>query len=98
MFVEVLEVDFSRVAHAVQTAMPAGAPLRLDEVFIDALPAGGFAPPLGAWPQDRIDTAAPWRGMSGDTGSGLSGFAGFDVLSALPQLESIAGIAAIAPI
>lgn len=98
MVVEVLEADFSRVAHAVQAVTPAGTPLRLDELFIDALPDGGFASPLGAWTQDQIDAAAPWRGASGGVQPGLSGYGGFDVLAALPPLESIAGIAAIAPI
>ena len=98
MFVEVLEADFSRVAHAVQAVTPAGSPLRLDELFIDALPCGGFAPPLGTATQHGIDSAAAWRGVSGGVAPVLSGFGGFDVLAALPPLESVAGISAIAPI
>lgn len=97
MFVEVLEADFSRMAHAVQTVTPAGMPLRLDELFIDALPDGGFAPPVGTWSQDGIDPV--WNPARPEMGRVLPGYGGgFDALAALPPIEQIAGIAGISPI
>jgi hypothetical protein len=93
MFVDVLEADFYQLARAVQTVMPAGVPLRLDELFIDALPDGGFGPPVGVWSQDRIDTS--WdRGFRG-ADRALPGYGGFDALAALTPIEQIAGIAPI---
>ena len=96
MFVDVLEADFSQMGRAVQTVMPAGVPLRLDELFIDALPGGGFAPPVGVWSQDRIDTS--WGRARPGADRALPGYGGFDALAAMPPIEQIAGIAGIAPI
>ena len=96
MFVEVLEADFSQVARVAQAAAPAGAPLRMDELFIDALPDGRFAPQLATWPQDGRD--AGWVRTLPAAEIAGPGYAGFDAFAVLPPIEAIAGIAGIAPI